>query len=213
MRVALNSRPPRIVQTMTGNAKYSSSDDEALVRAAQKGDMGAFEELVARHRDKIYARAHSMMRNEDEALDLSQDAWVKGWQRLRQFQGDSSFATWMTRIVINLCLDRLRKLQRQHAESIEGMDEESGGVERQMPVVTVNPTEGLERAELRQRIDEALAQLSEAHRTVLILHEFEEMEYKEIAKMMGCSMGTVMSRLFYARRRMAALMAGWRNEK
>src|ERR1700689_4408291 len=109
-----------------------------LVRLAQKGSLTAFEELVARHRDKIYARAYSMMRNEDEALDLSQDAWVKGWRRLEQFQGDSSFVTWMTRIVINLCLDQLRKQKRQRTESIEAMDEDSGGGERQMPVVTTN---------------------------------------------------------------------------
>jgi len=186
---------------------HSSVDDQELVRRAQKGDMGAFEELVARHRDKIYARALSMMRNEEEAIDLSQEAWVKGWQRLVQFQGDSSFGTWMTRIVINLCLDQLRKHKRQRTESIEAMDEESGGVERQMPVITVNPTAGLERMELRQRIDTALAKLSYEHRTVLVLHEFEELEYKEIAKAMECSIGTVMSRLFYARRKMAAILA------
>jgi len=183
------------------------------VRAAKKGDLPAFEELVARHRDKIYARAYTMMRNEDEALDLSQEAWVKGWQRLKQFQGESSFATWLTRIVINLCLDALRRRKRQSTESIEEMDEESGGVERQMPVVTVNPTERLERAELRQRIDQALAQLSYEHRTVLVLHEFEEMEYKQIAKTMNCSIGTVMSRLFYARRKLAALLAGLKDEE
>src|ERR1044071_7732391 len=181
--------------------------DEKLVRRAQRGDMIAFEGLVARHRDKIYARAFSMMRNEDDAVDLSQEAWVKGWQRLKQFQGESSFVTWMTRIVINLCLDQLRKQKRHRSESIEAMSEESGGVERQMPVVTVNPTAGLERVELRQRIDKALGQLSYEHRTVLVLHEFEEMEYKEIAKVMGCSIGTVMSRLFYARRKLAALLA------
>ena len=186
---------------------YSSAEDAALVRAAQKGDTDAFEELVARHRDKIYARAFSMMRNEDEAIDLSQEAWVKGWQRLVQFQGDSSFATWITRIVINLCLDELRKQKRRRTESIEEMDEESGGVERQMPVVTTNPTERLERGELRQRIDQALAQMSHEHRTVLVLHEFEEMEYKEIAKTMDCSIGTVMSRLFYARRKLASLLS------
>jgi RNA polymerase sigma-70 factor (ECF subfamily) len=186
---------------------HSSTDDQTLVRAARRGDMAAFEELVARHRDRIYARAYSMMRNEEEAVDLSQEAWVKGWQRLRQFQGESSFGTWMTRIIINLCLDQLRKHKRQRTESIEAMDEESGGVERQMPVVTVNPTAGLERVELRQRIDRALAQLSYEHRTVLVLHEFEDMEYKEIAKTMGCSIGTVMSRLFYARRKLAALLA------
>src|SRR3954462_7923541 len=192
---------------------HSSADDRALVRAAQKGDMGAFEELVARHRDKIYARAFSMMRNEEEAIDLSQEAWVKGWQRLAQFQGESSFGTWMTRIVINLCLDQLRKQKRHRTESIEEMDEESGGVERQMPVVTINPTERLERGELRQRIDRALDQLSYEHRTVLVLHEFEEMEYKEIAKAMDCSIGTVMSRLFYARLKLAGLLADLKSEQ
>jgi RNA polymerase sigma-70 factor (ECF subfamily) len=198
---------------MTSKLDISTATDEVLVKAAQKGDMASFEELVARHRDKIYARAFSMLRNEDDAIDLSQEAWVKGWQRLHQFQGDSSFATWMTRIVINLCLDQLRKNKRVKNESIDEMNEETGGVERQMPVITPNPTEGLERSELRQRIDKALGQLSYEHRTVLILHEFEELEYKLIAKKMGCSIGTVMSRLFYARRKMAALLAGLKREE
>src|SRR5438309_5553681 len=113
---------------------HSSADDRALVLSAREGDMAAFEELVARHRDKIYARAYSMMRNEEEAIDLSQEAWVKGWQRLVQFQGESSFGTWMTRIVINLCLDALRKQKRQRTESLAALDEAGGGVERQMPV-------------------------------------------------------------------------------
>jgi len=111
-----------------------------------------------------------------------------------------------------LCLDQLRRQKRQRTESIEAMEQDAGGVERQMPIVTPNPTEGLERAELRQRIDRALGQLSLEHRTVLVLHEFEELEYKEIAKRMKCSIGTVMSRLFYARRRMASLLAGLKRE-
>ncbi len=192
---------------------HSAASDEQLVGAAKRGDMAAFEELVARHRDKIYARAFSMMRNEDEAVDLSQEAWVKSWQRLKQFQGESSFGTWMTRIVINLCLDQLRRRKRQRTESIEEMNEESGGVERQMPVVNVNPTERLERGELRKKIDAALGQLSYEHRTALVLHEFEDMEYKEIARTMNCSIGTVMSRLFYARRKMAVLLANVRTEE
>jgi len=198
---------------MTSKLNYSTAKDEELVKSAQSGDMAAFEELVARHRDKIYARAFSMLRNEEEATDLSQEAWVKGWQRLVQFQGDSSFATWMTRIVINLCLDQLRKNKRVRSESIDEMNEETGGVERQLPVITPNPTEGLERSELRARIDKALGQLSYEHRTVLVLHEFEELEYKLIAKKMGCSIGTVMSRLFYARRKMASLLAGLKREE
>ena len=198
---------------MASKKDYPSMEDVALWKAAQRGDMRAFEELVGRHRDKIYARAFSMVRNEEDAIDLSQEAWVKAWQRLKQFQGDSSFLTWMTRIVINLCLDKLRKQKRERAESIENLEEESGGVERQMPMVTPNPTERLERSELRQRIDKALGQLSYEHRTVLILHEFEDLEYKEIAKRMQCSIGTVMSRLFYARRKMAALMASYKREE
>jgi RNA polymerase sigma-70 factor (ECF subfamily) len=201
------------VDDMTPPTDYTGLADDALVKAAQEGVMIAFEELVARHRDKVYARAFSMVRNEDGAIDLSQEAWVKAWQRLNQFQGEASFLTWMTRIVINLCLDHLRNQKRMRADSIEQLEEEVGGVERQMPIVSPNPTERLERAELRQRIDRALAQLSVEHRTVLILHEFEELEYKEIAKRMGCSIGTIMSRLFYARRKMAALLAGLKREE
>ncbi|MDH7504182.1 MAG: sigma-70 family RNA polymerase sigma factor [Verrucomicrobiota bacterium] len=192
---------------------YAARDDDSLVRAAKQGDMAAFEELVDRHRDKLYARAFSMVRNEEEAIDLSQEAWVKAWQKLGQFKGGSSFLTWMTRIVINLCLDHLRKQKHPVSLSIEQLDEETGGVERQMPIVTVDPTEGLTREELRRRIDDAMGKLTHAHRTVLVLHEFEGLEYKEIAKKMGCSIGTVMSRLFYARRRLAALLADLQQER
>ena len=209
----MNSAQGVTVKIMAKENTNSSASDESLVRAAHQGDMDAFEELVKRHREKIFARAFSMLRNEDEAVDLSQEAWVKAWQRLNQFQGDSSFVTWITRIVINLCLDHLRKQKRQKTDSIEQMDDETGGVERHLPVITPNPTEKLERQELRIRINQALDQLSEEHRTVLILHEFEEMEYKEIARTMVCSIGTVMSRLFYARRRMASLLAGLRKEE
>jgi len=198
---------------MSLKSDYPSAADEQLVAWAKDGDTEAFEELIHRHRDKIYARAMIMMRNEGDAVDLSQEAWVKAWQRLRQFQGESSFATWMTRIVINLCLDQIRRQKRTRAESIEELEEESGGVERQMPVVENNPTEGLETEELRRRIDEAMGKLTDAHRTVLVLHEFDGLEYKEIAKRVGISIGTVMSRLFYARRRMATLLQSLKRER
>ena len=124
----------------------SCPGDEHLVKAAQEGDMTAFEDLVTRHRDKIYARAFMMMRNQDDAIELSQDAWVKSWQRLNQFHGESSFSSWMTRIVINVCLDRLRWRKRHRTESIEAMDEESGGLEARLPIDMVNPSERLELA-------------------------------------------------------------------
>ena len=192
---------------------YPSASDEELVKWSQCGDTEAFEQLIFRHRDKIFARAMIMMRNEDQALELSQEAWVKAWQRLVQFQCDSSYTTWMTRIVINLCLDQLRRQKRVRVESIDELEEESGGVERLMPIIDSNPTAGMEQVELRRRIDEALGQLSEAHRTVVVLHEFEGLEYREIAKRVGISMGTVMSRLFYARRRLATLLSGIKRER
>ena len=191
----------------------NTSDDE-LVRSAQGGSMDAYEELVHRHRDKIYARAFSMLRNEDQALDMSQEAWVKAWQRLSQFKHNSSFTTWITRICINLCLDFIRKRQRQKLDSLDKMEEELGGVERLMEEAEdFNPTEMIERSELRERIDLGLDKLSHEHRTVLILHEFEQMEYKEIAKSMHCSIGTVMSRLFYARRKLGKLLISLKKER
>ena len=190
-----------------------SASDEELVRESKRGKPEAYEELVFRHRDKIYARAFSMLRNEDEALDLSQEAWVKGWQRLKQFKGDASFTTWMTRITINLCLDHLRKRKRQATDSLEQIEDERGGVERRITVETFNPTERMEQEELRAEIDLAMEKLSYEHRSVLLLHEFEGMEYKEIAKAMHCSIGTVMSRLFYARRRLGKLMISYKRDR
>ena len=188
-------------------------DDERLVAAAQREDTAAFEELVARYRDKIYGRAFSMMRNEDEALDLAQEAWVKAWQRLGQFHGEASFGTWITRIVINLCLDQLRRRARRRTDSLDEMSADWERVEAQMPMVEVNPGGNLEREELRRRIDLALGQLSPDHRTTLMLHQFEDMKYREIAQTMGCSIGTVMSRLFNARRNLAVLLANLKIEE
>ncbi|MBL9139512.1 MAG: RNA polymerase sigma factor [Verrucomicrobiales bacterium] len=192
---------------MSGSEDRSQIPDAALVKASQGGDTGAFEELVARHRDKMYARAYSIVHNEEEALDLSQEAWIKAWQRLGQFEGESSFTTWLTRITINLCLDHLRRTQRFRVEPLPESAEEPEAWERLLPPVWINPTQRLETEELRKRIDEAMGKLTAAHRAVLVLHEFEGMEYRQIAGTLGISIGTVMSRLFYARRRLAALLS------
>ena len=185
---------------------YSLAEDPKLVDLAKAGDMQAFEELVSRHRDRVYVRAYSIMRNEALAVDLSQNAWVKAWQRLEQFHGEASFPTWLSRIVTNLCLDELRRQKRARTDSIEAMEESTGPIENRMEVEKLDPIEGLSREELRERIDAALAKLSDKHRTVIVLYEFEQLEYREIAEKMGTSIGTVMSRLFYARKRMASLL-------
>ena len=198
---------------MSDDPPYATAEDNDLVSLAKDGDTAAYEELVSRHRDKIYARAFGMVRNEDDATDLSQEAWIRAWSRLHQFHGDSSFRTWLTRIIINLCLDFLRRKKRIQADSIDQMEEEQRGLERRLPVATIDPLERMERRELRRAIDEAMAQLSDTHRAVLILYQFENLEYKEIAERMSCSIGTVMSRLFYARRKLAALLDDLKHER
>mgnify|MGYP001273596977 CR=1 FL=1 len=191
---------------MPSAADYPTADEPQLVEWAKGGDLQAFEELVARYRDRAYVRAYSIMRNEDLAVDLSQNAWVKAWQRLAQFHGDASFATWLNRIVTNLCLDELRRQKRARMDSIEEIEEASGPVENRMEIQEVDPMERIAREELRERIDAAMDKLSDNHRTVLVLYEYEQMEYKQIAEKMSTSIGTVMSRLFYARKKMAALL-------
>ena len=185
---------------------YSLTEDPQLVDLAKAGDMQAFEELVSRHRDRVYVRAYSIMRNEALAVDLSQNAWVKAWQRLEQFHGEASFPTSLSRSVTNLSLDELRRQKRARTDSIEAMEESTGPIENRMEMETLDHIEGLSREELRERIDAALAKLSDKHRTVIVLYEFEQLEYREIAEKMGTSIGTVMSRLFYARKRMASLL-------
>ncbi len=193
--------------SLVAGADIGAMSDEALVAASRSEDMQAFEELVRRYRDKIYGRAFSMLRNEEESLDVTQEAWVKAWQRLDQFHGESTFGTWITRITINVCLDQLRRRARQRTDSMDEPGADWERLEAQMPVVEANPSGALERTELRRRIDLALAQLSPDHRMTLVLHEFEDLKYREIAAVMECSLGTVMSRLFNARRNLAVALA------
>lgn len=185
---------------MTGEVEYASLGDAELIRLSQEGDQAAFGELVRRHRDRVYGQVYKMLSNPDEALDLSQDVWVKAWTRLYQFQGDSPFTTWITRIAINVCLDYHRKRQRRPAEdSIEELTEKSGEGSW-TPVVETDPHQELDQAERKALILEALDELSEEQRTVLEHMYVKQLEYKEIAQEMGCSIGTVMSRLFYGKK-------------
>ena len=191
---------------MKGKLDYSSLDESILVDHAKSGDTQSFEELVSRYRDRVYARAFSIMRNEDLAIDLSQNAWIKAWQRLEQFHGDASFVTWLNRIITNLCLDELRRQKRLKTDSIEEIQENTGPVENRMEIQGFDPIAKLNQQELRERIDDAMDKLSVNHRTVLLLYEYEQLEYKQIADQMDTTIGTVMSRLFYARKKMASLL-------
>ena len=191
---------------MRDKLDYSTLDESILVDHAKLGDTRSFEELVSRYRDRVYARAFSIMRNEDLAIDLSQNAWIKAWQRLEQFHGDASFVTWLNRIITNLCLDELRRQKRLKTDSIEEIQEDTGPVENRMEIQDFDPIAKLNQQELRERIDDAMDKLSVSHRTVLLLYEYEQLEYKQIADQMDTTIGTVMSRLFYARKKMASLL-------
>jgi RNA polymerase sigma-70 factor (ECF subfamily) len=150
-----------------------------------------------------------MVHNEQDAWDLAQDSFVKAWRSIGRFRGHSSFYTWIYRIVMNVTIDWLRKKQIKGAgvefdESIQlrEIDPTSKTVPKADPL----PHTRLERAEIRSRIDDAIKQLSPDHRAVILMKEIEEMQYHEIAEALGCSIGTVMSRLFYARKKLQNLL-------
>lgn len=185
---------------MAGEVEYASLSDEALVELAKKSDSSAFEQLVMRHRDRVYGQIFKMLANREEARDISQEVWVKVWSKLDQFQGDSPFTTWATRIAINTCLDLLRKRQRRPVEeSIEELTERCGDGEW-VPVVDGDPLAGLARSELGVVLEEAFESLPAQQQEALRYMYYEQMEYKEIAAKMNCSTGTVMSRLYYGKK-------------
>jgi RNA polymerase sigma-70 factor, ECF subfamily len=185
-----------------------SLDDERLARLAATGDHDAFRALVERYQRKVHAVALGMLRDPDDARDVCQEAFLKAYRGLAAFQGESRFFTWLYRIVVNLCLDHLRS-QRQDTVEFDEMrlseDGEEGGW-MSMRQLSFDPAYALANKELRENIQEAFEQLSIAHRTVLTLREVNGLSYAEMAKVLGWEMGTVMSRLFHARKRMQSML-------
>jgi RNA polymerase sigma-70 factor (ECF subfamily) len=182
-------------------SKPEANDEPSLVAAARRGDHAAFRTLLERHQRKAFAVAFGILRDPDAARDACQDAFLRMHQALPTFEGGSQFYTWMYRIVVNLCLDHLR---RRRLECVELDDfrlrEADEAADRIAPAPAIDPSESLAAKELRERLDRAFARLSPTHRTVVTLREVNGLSYKEIAHVMRCSMGTVMSRLFHARR-------------
>jgi RNA polymerase sigma-70 factor (ECF subfamily) len=173
-----------------------------LVKRCQAGDTGAFDELVTRYRTRVFGMIYNMVHSEQDAWDLAQDSFVKAWKSIGRFRGQSSFYTWVYRIVMNVTIDWLRKKQVKGggAEFDDAVQlKEVDPAARTVPTADSSPSAGLERGELRAQIDRAIAQLSPEHRAVILMKEIEDMQYNEIAEALGCSIGTVMSRLFYAR--------------
>lgn len=178
-------------------------DDKELVSAVRAGDKGAFRTLFERYHRRAYALALGVVRHPDDALDVVQDAFIKAHKYLDKFEGNSSFYTWLYRIVMNLAIDHLRKHRRVKPVELDESKLEDGGDESLIPrILGGNPGRALMDKEIRARIDQALAELSDNHRAVLVMRELEGLSYEEMAQAMECSKGTIMSRLFHARKNM-----------
>ncbi|HRE89136.1 MAG TPA: sigma-70 family RNA polymerase sigma factor [Myxococcota bacterium] len=177
--------------------------DQALVERAVQGDQKAFRQLVERYQRKVYTIAFGVVRNPDTALDITQDAFVRVHKNLATFKGDSSFYTWIYRIVLNLCIDRKRRQARQaEVDYDDGISHGDGFTDGPTLASTGidNPAQAAHRKELVEHMDRALATLSEEHKAILLMREVDGLSYEELAETLDIPKGTVMSRLFHARK-------------
>ena len=180
-----------------------AGDDRTLVKAAQTGDAQAFRALVERYQRRVVQLALAMTKDADEAMDIAQETFVRVHRYLPSFKGDSSFFTWTYRIAMNLCLDAQRRKGRLERVDVEQGDEAEIEAAMDPPSAALaGPQRQALNAELRDRIEEALASLSDNHRAILLLREVEGLSYEDLAKVLGIRKGTVMSRLFHARLKM-----------
>jgi RNA polymerase sigma-70 factor (ECF subfamily) len=187
--------------------RKETEDDRGLVERARQGDRESFGTLVRHHQDRAFNLAYQIVRNREDALDISQEAFARAYTSLLTFKGEASFATWLHRIVVNLAIDSLRRKQRGGIATYDdarAVPEEWGaGL-----TATEDPATALETKQVRALLTRGIAQLPPAQRAVLVLREIEGMSYEEISRAVGCTLGTVMSRLFYARRKLQQVLKG-----
>lgn len=185
----------------TAVLRLPESDEQLLTRVA-RGQRQALEVLFRRYRLIAYRVAYRLLGNEADALDAVQEGFIKALTHLRGFQGRSSFKTWLLRVVSNAALDLGRQRGRREALSLDARAADDA--DSFHPLTETNPAAGLERADLRKLLGEALAILPEAQRRTFVLYADAGLSYREVAQEMGISVGTVMSRLFYARQKLRA---------
>ncbi len=183
-----------------------------LLARARKGDTVAFDELITLHREKIFMHTYQIIRNEEDALDLTQETFIRAWKSLARFDGKASFSSWLYRIATNAAIDLFRKRQSHPHAEIEAGPMKIDAASHTTPSQPEVPGESVDRAEIRRRIEAAIAQLSPEHRAVILLKEIDDLSYEEIAGRIGCSLGTVMSRLFYARKKLQTLLSDLHEE-
>lgn len=180
--------------------------DELLIRRAQSGDEGAFEQLLLAHQKSVYNLCLRMAGNPDDALDLSQEAFIRAWRALGQYQFDAAFSTWLFRLTSNVCIDFLRKQKRQQHMSLTVTDEDESGEEFAVPDPAPGPEEQAVHNERRQAVARAMAALPGDYRAVMQLRAVEALSYEQIAEILDIKVGTVKSRLARARAQLRKIL-------
>lgn len=212
------SKPPRRASHVNRSSADASNrearrqeaeDDRELIKRAQRGDHGAFRTLVERHQRRAFSIAVGLVRDENDAHELVQDAFLRVYKSLGSFKGGSSFFTWLYRIVTNLSIDLMRKPGRRDAELVD--TQQAVEDEENLPLVSridgADPVDVMRRQEIAARIQAALDELPPYHRGVILMREVEGMSYDEMAQAIGVSKGTIMSRLFHARQKLQRVLA------
>lgn len=183
-------------------------EEMELVDRARKGDLTAYDDLVKRYQERIYATIYHMTSNHEDANDLAQDAFIKAFQALKSFKGGSSFYTWVYRIAVNKTINFLKQRKNRSQLSLDDLD---FNAEHDPDLVALisdkTPRREVNLTELQEKLNIALQKLSEAHRMVVVLHDVQGLSHEEIAKIMDCNVGTVRSRLFYARQQLQAYLS------
>jgi len=184
--------------------------DRLLVRRAQKEDMRAYDVLVRRYQERIYATVYHMTSNHEDANDLTQETFIKAFRALKSFKGDSSFYTWIYRIAVNKTINFLKQRKNRGQMSLNDVD---FNAENDPDLVALasdkNPRRDLNLSELQEKLNDAMQKLSEHHRMVVTLHDVQGLSHEEIGQIMNCNIGTVRSRLFYARQQLQAYLSDY----
>jgi RNA polymerase sigma factor (sigma-70 family) len=181
-----------------------------LVRRAQTGDLAAYDDLVRRYQERIYATVYHMTSNHEDANDLAQDSFIKAFQALKSFKGGSSFYTWLYRIAVNKTINFLKQRKNRMHMSLNDLDfntENNPDLVALISDKTPRRDAGLK--ELQEKLNAAMLKLSEPHRLVVVLHDVQGMSHEEVAQVMECNIGTVRSRLFYARQQLQSLLTDY----
>jgi RNA polymerase sigma-70 factor (ECF subfamily) len=186
--------------------------DGLLIRRSQAGNKVAFGKLASRYYEMVYAVVYGVLHHYETARDVTQEVFLKVFREISHFEGKSKFKTWLYRVAVNAALDEVRRKR-----PVESLDTTDAGQEEEEHTVVVadkaaGPRELATGAELQKLVGQALEQLSEEHRAVLVLREWQGLSYEEIAEALGIELGTVMSRLHYARKKLGEILKPIRKE-